>query len=69
MDKIVYDANVKIGKDMYEYKLSEFNAAQDKSSLIDNEYKNHNMRFAVIINRNIALENGDMEYAKLKKKI
>ena len=64
MDKIVYDANVKIEKNMYEYNLSEFNTTQDKSSLIDNKYKNHNMRFSLIINRNIAFENGDMEYAK-----
>lgn len=63
MDKIIFDANVKLEKNMYESNLDEFNATQDKLSLINNKYKNHNMRFSLIINRNIALENGDMEYA------
>lgn len=63
MDKIVYEANVKIEKDMYEYNLDEFNTTNDKISLINSKYKNHNMRFSLIIDRNIALENGDMEYA------
>lgn len=63
MDKIVYEANVKLEKDMYEYDLNEFNTTNDKISLINSKYKNHNMRFSLIIDRNIALENGDMEYA------
>ena len=63
MDKIVFDANVKLAKDMYEYNLSEFNTTQDKLQLINNKYKNHNTRFSVIINRNIAIENNDIEFA------
>ena len=63
MDKIVYEANVKIEKDMYEYDLNEFNTTNDKILLVNNKYKNHNMRFSLIIDRNIALENGDTEYA------
>lgn len=63
MDKIIYDANVKIEKDKYESNLNEYNAFQDKSQLINNKYKNHTMRFSLIINRNIAFENGDIEYA------
>ena len=63
MDKIVFDANVKLVKDMYEYNLSEFNTTQDKLQLINNKYKNHNTRFSVIINRNIAIENKDLEFA------
>lgn len=63
MEKIVYEANVKLEKDMYKYDFDEFNSTKDKLSLINNKYKNHNMRFSLIIDRNIALENGDMEYA------
>ena len=63
MDKIVFDANVKLVKDMYEYNLSEFNTTQDKLQLINNKYKNHNTRFSVIIDRNIAIENNDLEFA------
>lgn len=68
MDKIVYEANVKLEKDMYKYDLDEFNSTQDKLSLVD-KYKNHNMRFSLIIDRNIALENGDMEYANFLNSI
>ena len=63
MDKIVFDANVKLVKDMYEYNLSEFTTTQDKLQLINNKYKNHNTRFSVIIDRNIAIENNDLEFA------
>lgn len=65
MDKIVFDANVKLAKDMYENNLSEFNTTQDKLQLINNKYKNHNTRFSVVINRNIAIENNDLEFANL----
>lgn len=63
MDKIVFNANVKLAKDMYEYNLSEFNTTQDKLQLINNKYKNHNTRFSLIIDRDIAIKNNDLEFA------
>ena len=64
MDKIVFDANVKLVKDMYEYNLCEFTTTQDKLQLINNKYKNHNTRFSVIIDKNIAVEKRDLDYAR-----
>lgn len=63
MDKAVLEANIKLENDRYEYNLNEFNTTRDKLLLINNKYKNHNMRFSLIIDRNIAIENGDTEYA------
>ena len=62
MDKIVLEENIRIEKSTYKDQLDEFNLTLDKEKLI-NKYKNHNMRFSVIIDRNIAIENNDLEFA------
>ena len=62
MDKKVFNANKKIEEETYKIRLKEYKSCKNKSSLID-KYKNHNMRFCLIINRDIAIENNDIEYA------
>lgn len=63
MDKTVFEANKKIEQNMYDSNLNEFKLCNDKLYLINNKYKNHNMRFSLIIDRNIAFEKGDIEFA------
>ena len=61
LDKVVFDANVKLEKSLYDDNLKEFKKTKDKTSLIS-KYKDHNLRFSLIIDKNIAIQNGDVEY-------
>ena len=69
MEKVVLDANINLQMKLYEDDLNEFKTEQDKEKLIINKYKNHNMRFCVIICRNIAIERNDSEYANFLNSI
>ncbi len=62
MDKIVFEANKKIEEKMYLDHRQSFYSCINKSDLLE-KYKDHELRFCLIIRRNIALENNDNEYA------
>ena len=62
MDKIVFDANVELEKNSYDIGFNDFKSCVDKNALID-KFKNHNMRFSLLIIRNIACEKNDNDYA------
>lgn len=63
MDKIVFDANVELEKNSYDIGFNDFKSCVDKNALID-KFKNHNMRFSLLIIRNIACEKNDNDYAE-----
>lgn len=63
MDKIVFDANVEIEENVYLNRLSDFYSCSDRDVLF-NEYKNHEMRFCLIIRREIAKKNDNIEFAE-----
>ena len=62
MDKKVFEANEQLQKDMYESNINEFNVAKNKE-LLKTKYKDHNMRFSLVLCKNIALENNNLEFA------
>ena len=64
MEKFVLDANINLQMKTYEDDLKEFQSEKDKEKLIINKYKSHNMRFCVIISRNIAVEKRNLDYAR-----
>jgi hypothetical protein len=61
MDKIVFDANVELEKNSYNIGFNDFKSCVDKQALID-KFKSHNMRFSLLIIRNIACEKEDNDY-------
>lgn len=61
MDKIVFDSNVELEKNSYDIGLKEFKTCSDNKVLID-KFKSHNMRFSLLIAREIACEKNDKEY-------
>lgn len=60
MTETTLNANIKLQKDMYKSNLDEFNKTIDKE-LLRYKYKKQ-MRFDVIIIRNLAKENNDIAY-------
>lgn len=61
MEILVYEENKRIENDVFDYKLIEFKNSKDKRKLMD-EYKNHNMRFSLIIEKKIAIERNEKKY-------
>lgn len=62
MNEFVRLENIKIENETFEFKIKEFKKANDKKELIK-KYRNHNMRFSLIIIKNIALEKNEIEFA------
>ena len=60
MNKITLDANKKIEENVYKFNLEEFTSTIDKD-ILRKKYK-ESMRFILILRRNIALENNDIDY-------
>ena len=63
MEKICFDANVDLEKKSYDIGLNDFKSCTDQELLID-RFKDHNMRFSLLIIRNIACEKKDYDYIK-----
>jgi hypothetical protein len=63
MERIVFDANVELEKNSYDICFNDFKSCVDKNTLID-KFKSHNMRFSLLIIRDIACERNDKEYAE-----
>ena len=61
MDKSTFDSNVELEKKSYDFKYEDFINCSDKDKLKE-EYKSHNLRFSLIIKRNIAKEKGNIDY-------
>ena len=63
MEQFVIDANKEIERKMYKTKLEEFRNCTDISQLIK-DYKSNNMRFSVILDKELAVENKDNDYVE-----